>query len=293
MIRINFSHISLLIAILLLFGCQNDSTPLQTEEPQVNLNGPQDRFESLFAAVQLAHMFPDSKTFADYTPKDSDEAILKRYEEQKGQADFDLASFVEENFAPPQVFASDFVADTSGSVKAHIEKLWPVLTRNPDQASAGTLIPLPNEYIVPGGRFREIYYWDSYFTMLGLQVSETSQGMIAKMVDNFAYIIETAGFIPNGNRTYYLSRSQPPFFAMMVELLAEVEGDAAIQKYRSALEKEYQFWMNGQGEVSQENNAVNHVVLLPDGTILNRYFDNQPAPRPESYREDVILAKEK
>ena len=73
--------------------------------------------------------------------------------------------------------------------------------------------------MVPGGRFREIYYWDSYFTMLGLQVDGEYE-MIDYMVRNFAHLIDEVGFIPNGNRTYFLSRSQPPFFSCMVSLLA-------------------------------------------------------------------------
>jgi alpha,alpha-trehalase len=74
----------------------------------------------------------------------------------------------------------------------------------------GSLIPLPYPYIVPGGRFQEIYYWDSYFTMLGLSVSGRFD-LIENMVDNFSFLIKTLGHIPNGNRSYYISRSQPPF----------------------------------------------------------------------------------
>jgi Neutral trehalase len=91
------------------------------------------------------------------------------------------------------------------------------------------LLPLPHPYIVPGGRFREIYYWDSYFTMLGLKESGEVQ-TIENMIDNFAYLIQTYGHIPNGNRSYYVSRSQPPFFALMVELLAGIKGKEMYKK---------------------------------------------------------------
>lgn len=86
---------------------------------------------------------------------------------------------------------------------------------------------------MPGGRFREVYYWDSYFTMLGLAESG-HWDKVADMVANFAHEIDTYGHIPNGNRSYYLSRSQPPFFALMVELLAQHEGDAALKQYLPA-----------------------------------------------------------
>jgi neutral trehalase len=72
----------------------------------------------------------------------------------------------------------------------HLAELWDVLTRRPDE-QGGTLIPLPYPYIVPGGRFREVYYWDSYFTMLGLQVSKRID-IIENMINNFAYLIDTS-----------------------------------------------------------------------------------------------------
>ena len=284
-----------LFVILILFGACSETPPKNdktTPATGTSLEGPEERFGDLFQAVQMASIFPDSKTFADCTPKTDDATILERYEAQKGQPDFSIEAFVEANFERPHSFSSNFVADTSGSVKAHIEKLWPVLTRQPDHSSTGTLIPLPNEYVVPGGRFGEIYYWDSYFTMLGLQVSDNSQPMVRKMVDNFSYLIETVGFIPNGNRTYYLGRSQPPFFALMVELLAEIEGDSILVRYLPSLEKEYAFWMSGQKNLTPENPTAKHTVLLPGGEIVNRYWDEKAEPRPESFREDVILVEE-
>ena len=96
------------------------------------------------------------------------------------------------------------------------------LSRQPDMAG-GSLIPLPFPYIVPGGRFGEIYYWDSYFTMLGLKASGKNE-MLENMVKNFSFLLDTVGHIPNGNRTYYLSRSQPPFYSLMIRLLADVKG---------------------------------------------------------------------
>ena len=106
-----------------------------------------------------------------------------------------------------------------------------------------SLLPLPYPYIVPGGRFGEIYYWDSYFTMLGLKESDEIE-MIENMIKNFASLIDRYGFIPNGNRSYYLSRSQPPFFSLMVELLAEVKGERRVWEYLPALQKEYNYWMD-------------------------------------------------
>lgn len=152
-----------------------------------------------------------------------------------------------------------------------------------------SLLPLPEPYVVPGGRFREIYYWDSYFTMLGLAESNHWDN-VSDMVANFAYEIDSWGHIPNGNRTYYLSRSQPPFFAFMVELLAQHDGNDALKKYLPQMLKEYSYWMEGI-ETLQPGQQNKRVVKLDDGTILNRYWDERDSPRPESWVEDIATAK--
>jgi alpha,alpha-trehalase len=173
----------------------------------------------LFEEVQLSNVLGDGKTFPDCTPKTSLEKIKEKFEYQRSRADFDLKKFVLEHFNLPEEYAADYTSDKQKSIVEYIQSLWPVLTREPSKAS-GSLIHLPHPYIVPGGRFREVYYWDSYFTMLGLKESGR-WNIVQNMVDNFAYLIDTYGYIPNGNRTYYLGRSQPPFFSLMVSLLNE------------------------------------------------------------------------
>ena len=84
-----------------------------------------------------------------------------------------------------------------------------------------SLIHMPHPFIVPGGRFREVYYWDSYWTILGLLASEM-KATVKGMLENFAGLIQTYGHIPNGNRIYYIRRSQPPFYISMVEAYHEV-----------------------------------------------------------------------
>lgn len=246
------------------------------------------QLEPLFSDVQLLPVFADGKTFVDCIPKKNTQDILDDYLRERENAGFDLKEFVKTHFELPHQFAADIKSDAANSINAHINHLWDALTRQPDSA-AGSLIPLPNPYIVPGGRFGEVYYWDSYFTMLGLKVSGKNE-LLENMLDNFAHLIRSIGFIPNGNRTYYLGRSQPPFFSLMVRLLASIKGKDVLLHYLPELEKEYQWWMNGKDELSIENNFWHHVVLLPDGAILNRYCDALNTPRPESYREDVELA---
>ncbi|MDJ1159425.1 trehalase family glycosidase [Chelatococcus sp. SYSU_G07232] len=134
----------------------------------------------------------------------------------------------------------------------------PVLERKPDDAEPlSSLLPLPGPYIVPGGRFREIYHWDSYFTMLGREESGRHE-LAPSMVENFATLITRYGHVPNGIRSCYLSRSQPPFFAAMVELVAGDHSDraATLATCLPALAREYAFWMEG-ADTGQQRDAPN------------------------------------
>ena len=243
----------------------------------------------LFEKVQLSQIFPDSKTFPDCLPKKDLDTITRLYETTKELPSFDLGKFVRENFDQPQSDASGYQSDPEQTPREHIEALWEELTRQPSGENS-SLIRLPYPYIVPGGRFREIYYWDSYFTMLGLQVSRRID-MIQQMVDNFSFLIQETGHIPNGNRTYYQSRSQPPFYALMVSLLSEEKGPETLVKYLPELKKEYSYWMKGASGLNAETKASLHVVRMPDGSLLNRYWDELDTPRPEAFQEDIRLAK--
>jgi alpha,alpha-trehalase len=239
---------------------------------------------TLFHDVQLSGMFPDSKTFADARPIMDPKEVAQHFDGT------DLQAFVAKHFELPRPIAEGFHSDPSQSMEQHIAALWPVLTRQPDSADPhSSLIPLPHPYVVPGGRFREVYYWDSYFTMLGL-VQSGRTDLVKDMLDNFAYLIETVGHIPNGNRTYYLSRSQPPFFGAMVGLYAQATDSAAALQYLPALEKEYAFWMDGADRLAAAQ-VYRRVVRLPDGRILNRYWDDLPEPRPEAYKPDYEIAQ--
>ena len=80
--------------------------------------------------------------------------------------------------------------------------------------------------------------------MLGLKVSG-KYDLLENMVNNFSYLIDTVGYIPNGNRSYFIGRSQPPFYSLMITLLAGIRGKNILVKYLPQLEKEYQFWMKG------------------------------------------------
>lgn len=250
----------------------------QTVKPPDQLYGP------LFKAVQLSGIFADNKTFVDCVPVSSPDSIMMQYQAARLQPSFDLAAFVKTSFLPPDSgIHAPVINGRERSVTAHIQQLWNVLLRDPSTAKPySSLLPLPYPYIVPGGRFREIYYWDSYFTMLGLEESGRIL-IIENMIRNFAFLISHYGHIPNGNRNYFLSRSQPPFFSLMLDILARHKGDSIYVSYLPELEKEYAYWMDRSA-------PTKHVVKMPDGSLLNRYYDQDDIPRQEAYKEDLAVA---
>jgi len=244
----------------------------------------------LFEDVQLASLFEDSKTFADAEPLAPPSDIVAEYARVRGDGGLDLRAFVARHFALPAPPRPAAPSDTTVAMEEHLRALWRVLTRAPQGVpSRSSLIPLPEPYVVPGGRFREVYYWDSYFTMLGLVASGRTD-LVASMLDNFAWLLRTFGRIPNGNRTYYLSRSQPPFLGAMVGLYAAATDTARALAYLPALEAEHAFWMDGADGLAPAT-ASRRVARLPDGAVLNRYWDDRAEPRPEEYRRDRDLAQ--
>jgi alpha,alpha-trehalase len=251
---------------------------------------PEVLFKDLFVAVQSAPLFADSKAFVDAVPKVSPETILAEYHAARPATAAALKEFVNAHFTLPAENESPASMPQHTSLIDHIDGLWTVLTRDtPSVPSYSSAIALPHPYVVPGGRFREMYYWDSYFTMLGLEQSGRKE-LTAGMVDDFSSLLDRFGRIPNGTRTYYLSRSQPPFFFEMVGLLSEQDRAAAFAKYLPQLRREYAFWMDGETGL-RAGHARRHVVAMPDGSVLNRYWDERSTPRGEAYREDVELAR--
>lgn len=233
----------------------------------------------LFREVQEKRIFPDSKTFVDSTPKKNPEEIFQLFSNLKDGTT--LKKFVETHFELPTDNIVEPDLPEKRTMEEHIKLLWKYLKRdNLQPRKYSSLINLPKPYIIPGGRFREIYYWDSFFTMQGLVISgeiETAENML----DNFAYLIDEVGHIPNGNRIYYITRSQPPFFAAMIDLLSNYLSKEWQLKYLTQLQKEYEFWMNKE----------TRLVKLNENDYLNRYYDSDEIPREESYYEDYMEAK--
>jgi len=133
--------------------------------------------------------------------------------------------------------------------------------------TAHGLLYLPYPYVVPGGRFNEMYGWDSYFIQIGL----LRDGMIElaqSMTDNFVYEIEHYGMVLNANRTYYLTRSQPPFLtAMILGTYAHTGDEKWLRDTLAAIDTYYDYWTTGLHRVP--------------GLALSRYHDLGQGPAPE------------
>lgn len=254
--------------------------------------------------IQTAGLFKDSKTFVDMPMKHSAATVLDNFSKLSDQKKETLLVFIKNNFDEEgseirSVDPVDWVEkpkfiDKIGDNKfkelaLKMNQVWKHLTRKITKTSQeieekSSLIYLENPFVVPGGRFREVYYWDSYWTVKGLllcEMTSTTKGM----VDNFRDLIRRMGHIPNGNRVYYSRRSQPPMFAQIVQDYIDFTDDLTtrrefISEVVWQLEEEFNFW---------KQRMVN--ITTGDKTYqLARYRVEGDGPRPESYREDLELA---
>ncbi|KAK9830761.1 hypothetical protein WJX74_005988 [Apatococcus lobatus] len=263
----------------------------------------------LLTSVQLSGLFDDSKTFVDMPllaspgaaqqafqalPRSADGSIdnptLSSFISSFfGAAGSDLETYFPEDYSPEVPL--DFLANvTDPAIRAwatSVRQLWATLSRVengsvtqiPDQHS---LLPLPDHFVIAGDRFREEYYWDSYWIVQGLIICglvETAQAEVQNLVS----LLQEYGHVPNGARQYYLNRSQPPLLSRMVDLIYEATNDRDfLQEAFEALQTEHDYWTTTEKAVS---------VRAPDGTIhsLSRYYADWTAPRPEGFSEDYPL----
>ena len=151
------------------------------------------------------------------------------------------------------------------------------LTLRKNEKDDDTLIGLPYPYTVPcaDGIFNELYYWDTYFTNKALFVVGNSQQAKYNVLD-ILYLIEKFGYMPNGNRTYYLKRSQPPYAALMADDVYRATGDKEFLKNAfPVLKKEYAFWMTKR--VSE--NGLNHYDTEEDEESCRSFYENYVSTR--------------
>ncbi|KAK9076642.1 hypothetical protein SSX86_004976 [Deinandra increscens subsp. villosa] len=193
----------------------------------------------------------------------------------------------------------DFVAEPDGFLPKvghpgvrnwalEVHSLWKNLTRKVsdrvlENPELHTLLPLKYPVIIPGSRFQEVYYWDSYWIIRGLLVSkmyDTAKGMVLNLID----LIGTYGYVLNGARAYYTNRSQPPLLSSMVIEVYKCTNDIdLVKKALPALIKEHNFWNSGVHNVTiKDSHGSTH--------NLSRYYAMWNHPRPESFTIDSETA---
>ncbi|OLL25912.1 Trehalase [Neolecta irregularis DAH-3] len=247
----------------------------------------------------------DSKAFVDMPSKKPAAEILQLWAQQKDKSYEAVASFLEANFGNPGDDIVQAQLDSTVKTPEWITSLankfiagfvdqafnyWSSLLRvykKPDyfcDECETSAIPLPYPGIVAGARFRETYYWDSYFTILGLLLSGYTE-QAWNQLQNFMFLIDQYGFIPNGARAYYSNRSQPPLFCEMVYAYYSFTTDTNfLAQAFPYIEREMEFWRTNTTVDITVNNKVH---------TLNRYVVYSSDPRPESYKEDFDCANNK
>ncbi|KAF7271780.1 hypothetical protein GWI33_015383 [Rhynchophorus ferrugineus] len=261
----------------------------------------------LLDTIQMAKIYEDSKNFVDMKMKYSPNETLAKFDlfmmdfkDRKPTRD-EVRKFVDNNFETAGQEFEDwipsdwvehpkFLDDIKDEEFRHwgkrLNDIWKILGRKMKEEVQHhqehySIIWVPNPVIVPGGRFREFYYWDTYWIIRGLLLSEMNE-TVKGILENFLYIVDNYGHIPNGGRIYYLARSQPPLMIPMIKEYYDVTQDRSfIEKNLPIMEKEFEYWMR---EHTKE--------IVFDGKTYNLtvYGDKSRGPRPESYSEDVESA---
>ncbi|KAL7628200.1 hypothetical protein AAE478_002398 [Parahypoxylon ruwenzoriense] len=268
--------------------------------------------------IELARPFSDSKTFVDLPTKVPLNEVIAAFDKLTkplsnnteltdflstyfGEAGSELALVPKDQLDTDPVFL-DKINDSV--VKQFVRKvidIWPALTRTYVGATNCTgcvdsFIPVNRTFVVAGGRFREPYYWDSFWILEGLLRTGGSFTKISRnIIENFLDFVDQFGFVPNGARICtlellprtldYLNRSQPPLLTQMVKIYVDYTNDTGIlERALPLLIKEHNFWV--------ENRTVG--ITSGDKTLhLARYSVQNTEPRPESYREDYVTANNK
>jgi len=182
------------------------------------------------------------------------------------------------------------------TAKCHVKVAWlprPIVKLgdiDPKELPDEGLLYLPDAYVVPGGRFNEMYGWDSFFILLGLE-ADHHEALAKGMVDNFLFEIENYGGVLNANRTYYLTRSQPPFLTSMIRAVYE---DPASFPQTPAGREQAHAWLERAYTLAEKDYSTwTRPEHLAGATGLARYFDYGHGPVPEmaddsTYYSDVI-----
>ncbi len=290
--------------LLVVLSCKTDVDQQSQKEKSVSTSlqidsfvlypPPSQLYGHLFTQIQQSNSDHQSLNFLDCVPRFPLQEIQSKIESLSNNASIeDLQNFINTNFNCVKSPHQEFVSDPKMDINDHIRLIWPLLEKNPLPPQVGSSwIPIPHNYVSSNGSNTELNYFQSYFILEGLVV-DGKWDLIRHIVDNLAYMIEQIGHIPGTNRTYSVSRSHPPFFALMVSIVHEHLGDEILLKYYPVLQKEYEYWMDGIADIQNPQEGYRRVVKMIDFNFLNRYWDDENTPRDEAYEEDYQLAQQR
>src|SRR5439155_8290579 len=185
-------------------------------------------------------------------------------------------------YLPAELAVPPAVQKLQTDCKVEVKHL-PIAIRRPGEIDVSNIHPhgllyLENSYVVPGGRFNEMYGWDSYFIIVGL-LREGRIDLARGMVENFFFEIAHYGTVLDANRTYYLTRSQPPFLTTMIMDVYQAQKSSGHED-RAWLEKAY-------GYASRDYETWNRDPHLAGSTGLSRYYDFGEGPPPEGLQDEA------
>ncbi|KAI3331894.1 glycoside hydrolase family 37 protein [Xylariaceae sp. AK1471] len=255
--------------------------------------------------IELAQPFADSKTFVDMPTKLPLDQVMAAFDKlakplsNNTELNEFLSTYFSEAGSELEAVAADqlhtdpaFLDKINDSViKQFTEKvigIWPDLTRqyvghDKCDGCVNSYIPVNRTFVVAGGRFREPYYWDSFWILEGLLRTGGAFTQISRnIIENFLDFVEQFGFVPNGARIYYLNRSQPPLLTQMVKTYVDYTNDTSIlDRALPLLIKEHSFWLTNRTIQFTSNGSP---------YSLAHYAVQNTEPRPESYLEDWATA---
>lgn len=247
--------------------------------------------EQMYIGARQA--YPDGMTLACATPLRPYETIKADYEIQSKMPGFSDVDFFNENFEVTPPDEASYIAQEGQTLDEYtLSMRSKFIFPNTQQGNFDVWLPYDRS-VAGAGRFgKHSFLWDGYQMAKGY-AADGRWDLVLDIIDNTEYQIDRFGYPLNGSADFYATRAQPDYFAHEIRMLADRVGPEALVRYLPALEKDHSgYWMDGIEELSAlpidgESHAHRALVRMPDGSFLNRYWDDGDGPRLESFKEDV------
>ncbi len=263
----NTSYFTLFLANIIAFVAISCGSVTKKE-----YRDPETLWGDLYKDIQAAHLFPSPKTFWDAVPRGKAENVLERYVQAKTEPGFDLSAFVSEHFTLPDYTTAYTPSDLD--FETYITHTFhELLTRPKDDG--GSLIPTRMRYLSGGGMFPEYNAYRSFFAVKAFQ-SLGEDSLAADMATNAFQFIQDYGYVPYGNRSYYLGFSGFPLLSLMAEAVAEQQPEL-LPWFGNLMARDYQARMAAGDHDLPSSGPYKSVVVLENNKTLNRFYSEGKA----------------